>query len=218
MPLSVGLAGISGGASAVRFRRHGSTDLTQGIRREYHWGIWSYSRAILGGLALGVVETFGAAFISVPYKDALAFAMLLLFLLVRPQGLFGEKISEKAMSATASSTTSPVVRSSRWRGVPVLLMAVLAVILASALVPQQGYTLNIIMQAATYAVAVARHRSCTRLLRPNLPRTSGFLWVGAYGVALGTVDYGLPFFVALVIGVVLATAFGLVLGLASLPS
>ena len=59
-------------------------------------GFGSIPGAILGGLALGVVETFGAAFISVPYKDALAFAMLLLFLLVRPQGLFGEKISEKA--------------------------------------------------------------------------------------------------------------------------
>jgi branched-chain amino acid transport system permease protein len=59
-------------------------------------GYGSIPGAILGGLALGVVETMGAAYISVPYKDALAFAMLLLFLMVRPQGLFGEKISEKA--------------------------------------------------------------------------------------------------------------------------
>lgn len=59
-------------------------------------GFGNIPGAILGGLALGVVETFGAAFISVPYKDAIAFALLLLFLLVRPQGLFGEKISEKA--------------------------------------------------------------------------------------------------------------------------
>ncbi len=59
-------------------------------------GFGSIPGSILGGLALGVVETFGAAFISVPYKDALAFGLLLLFLLVRPQGLFGEKIAEKA--------------------------------------------------------------------------------------------------------------------------
>ncbi len=52
--------------------------------------------AIVGGLALGVVETFGAAYISVPYKDAFAFLVLFFFLLVRPQGIFGEKISEKA--------------------------------------------------------------------------------------------------------------------------
>lgn len=59
-------------------------------------GFGSIPGAILGGLALGVVETFGAAYISVPYKDAIAFAVLLAFLLVRPQGLFGERIAEKA--------------------------------------------------------------------------------------------------------------------------
>ncbi len=59
-------------------------------------GYGSIPGAILGGLALGVAETMGASYISVPYKDAFAFAMLLLFLMVRPQGLFGEKISEKA--------------------------------------------------------------------------------------------------------------------------
>ena len=59
-------------------------------------GFGSIPGAILGGLSLGVVESFGAAFISVPYKDAIAFGILLLFLLIRPQGLFGEKISEKA--------------------------------------------------------------------------------------------------------------------------
>jgi branched-chain amino acid transport system permease protein len=59
-------------------------------------GYGSIPGAILGGLALGVAETMGAAYISVPYKDAFAFAMLLIFLAARPQGLFGEKISEKA--------------------------------------------------------------------------------------------------------------------------
>ena len=120
------------------------------------------------------------------------------------------------MSATASSTTSPVVRSSRWRGVPVLLMAVLAVIMASALVPQQGYTLNIIMQAATYAVAVAGIVVVLGYCGQISLAQAAFFGLGAYGVALGTVDYGLPFFVALLVGVVLATVFGLVLGLASL--
>jgi branched-chain amino acid transport system permease protein len=52
--------------------------------------------AIIGGLTLGVVETFGAAYISVPYKDAFAFLVLLVFLVLRPEGLFGEKIAEKA--------------------------------------------------------------------------------------------------------------------------
>jgi branched-chain amino acid transport system permease protein len=52
--------------------------------------------AIIGGLALGVVESFGSAYISVIYKDAFSFLLLIVILLVRPQGIFGEKISEKA--------------------------------------------------------------------------------------------------------------------------
>jgi branched-chain amino acid transport system permease protein len=59
-------------------------------------GFGNVTGAIIGGLALGVIETFGAAYVSVPYKDAFAFLVLFVFLLVRPQGIFGERIAEKA--------------------------------------------------------------------------------------------------------------------------
>jgi branched-chain amino acid transport system permease protein len=59
-------------------------------------GFGDVTGAIVGGLLLGVVESFGAQYISVPYKDAFAFLLLFIFLLFRPQGIFGEKISEKA--------------------------------------------------------------------------------------------------------------------------
>jgi branched-chain amino acid transport system permease protein len=59
-------------------------------------GFGDVTGAIVGGLALGVIETFGAAYISVPYKDAFAFLVLFIFLLFRPQGIFGERVAEKA--------------------------------------------------------------------------------------------------------------------------
>jgi len=59
-------------------------------------GFGDVTGAIVGGLALGVIETFGASYISVPYKDAFAFLVLFVFLLFRPQGIFGERIAEKA--------------------------------------------------------------------------------------------------------------------------
>ena len=52
--------------------------------------------AILGGFAIGIIETFGAAYVSVPYKDGFAFLVLVLFLVFRPQGIFGERVAEKA--------------------------------------------------------------------------------------------------------------------------
>jgi branched-chain amino acid transport system permease protein len=74
----------------------GSTIALKAFAASIIGGFGNVMGAIVGGLTLGVVETFGAAYISVPYKDAFAFLVLFVFLLFRPQGMFGEKISEKA--------------------------------------------------------------------------------------------------------------------------
>ena len=46
--------------------------------------------AVAGGLMLGILEAFAAGYVSSGYKNAIAFIVLLAFLLVRPGGLFGE--------------------------------------------------------------------------------------------------------------------------------
>jgi branched-chain amino acid transport system permease protein len=58
-------------------------------------GIGSIPGAMLGGLLLGVTEVFGVAVGYSSYRDAIAFAILVLVLLVRPTGLLGEKIQKK---------------------------------------------------------------------------------------------------------------------------
>ena len=59
-------------------------------------GFGSVPGAIIGGLLVGLAENLGAAYISSAYKDALVFVLMFLFLLVRPQGLFGERIADRA--------------------------------------------------------------------------------------------------------------------------
>ncbi|MCX5779614.1 MAG: branched-chain amino acid ABC transporter permease [Firmicutes bacterium] len=58
-------------------------------------GIGSVPGAMIGGLLLGVMEIMGVAYLSSSYKDAIAFAILILVLLIRPQGLLGKKIAKK---------------------------------------------------------------------------------------------------------------------------
>ncbi|MDP9106586.1 MAG: branched-chain amino acid ABC transporter permease [Candidatus Eremiobacteraeota bacterium] len=59
-------------------------------------GFGSIPGAIIGGLTIGVIETFGGFYVSSSYVDAIAFIILISVLLVRPQGLFGERVAEKA--------------------------------------------------------------------------------------------------------------------------
>jgi branched-chain amino acid transport system permease protein len=59
-------------------------------------GFGNIPGAIVGGLAIGVIETFGGFYISSSYTDAIAFIILIGVLLLRPQGLFGERVAEKA--------------------------------------------------------------------------------------------------------------------------
>lgn len=58
-------------------------------------GIGSIPGAMLGGLLLGVTEVFGVAIGYSSYRDAIAFAILVLVLLVRPAGLLGRKNLKK---------------------------------------------------------------------------------------------------------------------------
>ena len=58
-------------------------------------GIGSIPGAMLGGLLLGVVETFVAGYLSSTYRDAIAFVILIGILLYRPTGLFGTRQVEK---------------------------------------------------------------------------------------------------------------------------
>ncbi len=58
-------------------------------------GIGNIPGAMFGGIALGIAEVMGAAYISSQYRDAVAFALLIIVLLFKPSGLFGSPVQEK---------------------------------------------------------------------------------------------------------------------------
>lgn len=58
-------------------------------------GIGVMPGAVLGGFIIGVVETLVAGYISSGYRDAIAFAILIVVLAVRPQGILGKKVATK---------------------------------------------------------------------------------------------------------------------------
>ena len=58
-------------------------------------GIGSIPGAMTGGIALGVIEALVSGFISSTFRDAAAFAILILVLLFKPSGIFGKNTNEK---------------------------------------------------------------------------------------------------------------------------
>jgi len=58
-------------------------------------GIGNIPGAMIGGILLGVVEAFGAAYVSAAWKDAITFFVLILILVVRPTGILPERVAEK---------------------------------------------------------------------------------------------------------------------------
>jgi len=59
-------------------------------------GIGSIPGALVGALIMGQAEVLSASYISTPMRDAISFSILILVLLVRPTGIFGEPEREKA--------------------------------------------------------------------------------------------------------------------------
>ena len=58
-------------------------------------GIGSLPGAMLGGLAIGLIETLWSAYFSVEYKDVAAFSILIIVLIFMPTGLLGRPEVEK---------------------------------------------------------------------------------------------------------------------------
>ena len=58
-------------------------------------GIGSVPGAVVGALLIGVVESLAKAFGLADFSDVISFALLIIILVIKPTGLFGEKTTEK---------------------------------------------------------------------------------------------------------------------------
>jgi branched-chain amino acid transport system permease protein len=95
------------------------------------------------------------------------------------------------------------------------VLSALAVLLVSR-ATLDGYILNILLQAATYSVAVFGLSVVLGLCGQINLAQAAFFGIGAYAVGLGTVDYGLSYWICLIIGTLAALLAGAFLGMTTL--
>ena len=92
--IGVALAGVAGALLApvfLVFPTNGVVTTVKGFEIIVIGGLGSIPGALIAGVLLGVVESLGAAFISSPYQNIYGFLLVLLVLLIKPTGLFGER-------------------------------------------------------------------------------------------------------------------------------
>ena len=87
---------------------------------------------------------------------------------------------------------------------------------AVALVPMQDYTIHILVQTASYAIAVFGLTVVLGLCGQINLAQAAFFGFGAYAVGLGTTDLHLNFWIALSIGLAIALVMGAFLGMTTL--
>lgn len=69
--------------------------LFKGLAAAVLGGLNSLPGAVLGGLILGVAESLGGAYVSLEFKTSLAFILIVVVLLARPEGLLGKEFQER---------------------------------------------------------------------------------------------------------------------------
>ncbi|MBS0539945.1 MAG: branched-chain amino acid ABC transporter permease [Proteobacteria bacterium] len=92
--IGVALAGLAGALLApvfLVFPTNGMITTVKGFEIVVIGGLGSIPGALIAGILLGLIESFGAAFIDSAYQNIYGFLLVLAILVLRPTGLFGER-------------------------------------------------------------------------------------------------------------------------------
>ncbi|MFB6246501.1 MAG: branched-chain amino acid ABC transporter permease [Candidatus Pacearchaeota archaeon] len=89
-----GIAGILIGMEQNLDPTMGTNLMIKGLAAAIIGGIGNVYAAVLGAFFLGIVENIGIWYLPSGYKDAIAFAILFLFLIIKPEGILGKRQRE----------------------------------------------------------------------------------------------------------------------------
>ncbi len=173
----------------------------KGVVAQVIGGMGNVPGAIFGSLLLGLTESYGVALFGSSYRNLFAFVLLLVILVLRPNGLFAS-----SRQAPPEPLTGTFIAPSKPIAVPwvVVLIAVVAAA-ALPLVPNISYILQTLTGAWLYAILALSLTLVAGTVGQISLGHAGLLAIGAYASALLALDLNWPVgFSVLAAGVITA--------------
>jgi branched-chain amino acid transport system permease protein len=170
-------------------------------------GLGNVPGAVLGGLTLGLVESYGVALFGATYRNLFAYVILVLVLVFRPNGLFTrqQRVAPEPLTGTFISRSRPV-RVPRW-----LIAVLIAAAAALPLFVTDPYLLQVLTNAWLFAMLALSLTLVTGTAGLTSLGQAGFVAIGAYASALLTQRLNWPFELSLLAAAVVSAVLGTLL-------
>jgi branched-chain amino acid transport system permease protein len=169
-------------------------------------GLGSVPGAIVGGLLLGLIESYGVALLGATYRNLFAFVILIGVLVFLPSGLFGRRrAAPEPLTGTFVSNSKPV---------PVPPWLIVAAALVAAFLPAvttNPYLLQTLTNAWLFSMLALSLTLVTGIAGQISLGQAGFLAIGGYTSALLTMRLHAPFELSIFVGAIVAAALGTLL-------
>jgi len=168
-------------------------------------GLGSLPGAIIGGLVLGLTESYGIGIFGASYRDLFAFLILILVLVFRPQGLF------QRAGRPPEPLTGTFIASSR--SVPIPRRTFALILLLALLLPLAGqpYVTQIGINALIYGLAAMSLTLIAGTVGQMSLGHAALLAIGGYASALLASNWGWPVALTIPLGGVVAALLGTLL-------
>lgn len=174
-------------------------------------GIGSIPGAVVGGLILGIIEVLTRAYLSSAYADAIVFVILILVLLIQPNGLFGKLEKEKVWYMSTNKKKTYLITTA----LVILFFVIIQGLIGGGIINRYWQNILILI-CINIIMSTSLNLTVGVLGQINLGH-AGFMAIGAYAAALflksGLVGGFLGYFLSLIIAGVVATVFGILIGL-----
>jgi branched-chain amino acid transport system permease protein len=160
----------------------------KGIVAQMIGGMGNVPGAIAGSLLLGLIESYGIAAFGTSYRNLFAFVVMILILVLKPNGIFsrGRRLPPEPLTGTFIAPSAPI------RIPPLVIAALVVLALALPLVVRNGYVLQTLGVGWLYAILAISLTLVAGTAGQISLGHAGLLAIGAYASALLAINLKLP--------------------------